>query len=302
MYTADGSSESKLLYPPATDRIVESVAISISTTIPRLLSISMCFGLMICVLVFATGSISGGNLNPAVTLSLLVAGKMSLLRAIAYIAAQCSGAVAGAAFARSLSPDLFDAVGGGANGIAPAIFNEWGGSLWAPLMGEMVGTGLLVFTVSAAADAGRERANKYVGALTPLMIGFSVMCAHVFLVPIDGCSINPARSLGSAVIAQKWETHWLFWVGPLAGGTIVGFVYDRIFYTGVNDGTAAAATQSLSLAAAGAGAGATPGMPGGPGGPGITLGVTAAFAAGSGGGMGGGGGGAGKAGGGAPHL
>ena len=76
----------------------------------------------------------------------------------------------------------------------------------------MLGTGLLVFTVCSAADVGREKNNKYTGALTPLVIGLAVLCAHLFLIPVDNCSINPARSFGSAVAfgdAVAWENHWV---------------------------------------------------------------------------------------------
>ena len=67
------------------------------------------------------------------------------------------------------------------------------------------------------------------------MIGFAVLVAHVALIPIDGCSINPARSLGSAVAINEWEDHWLFWVGPLLGGALAAVLYDQFFYTGVAD-------------------------------------------------------------------
>jgi hypothetical protein len=67
------------------------------------------------------------------------------------------------------------------------------------------------------------------------MIGFAVLVTHVALIPIDGCSINPARSLGSAVAINIWEDHWLFWLGPLLGGPLAAFLYDMFFYTGVAD-------------------------------------------------------------------
>lgn len=154
-----------------------------SFPIPRIVNISFVFGLMISVLVFATGSISGGNLNPAVTLSLTLTGKMSGLRAVCYIIAQCVGATLGSAFVYSLAPDLFDAAGGAANGLAasPTVTH------WTAVGAEMTGTALLLTTVSAAADVGREKNNKYQGALTPLIIGLAVMVAHLFLIPIDGC-------------------------------------------------------------------------------------------------------------------
>lgn len=193
---------------------VASVNVSVAYTVPRLLTLSFMFGLMICVLVFTTGSISGGNLNPAVTLALLLVGKMSYLRAVCYIVVQCAGAIVGAYYAFSMSPLLFKEVMGAANILNPAIGPKWGGSIWTALGGEMIGTALLVFTVCCAADVGRERSNRYVGALTPLMIGFAVLVGHLFLLPVDGCSLNPARSLGSAVAIGIWENHWVFWCVP----------------------------------------------------------------------------------------
>ena len=139
------------------------VTAGVTQSIARSMGVSMVFGLMICVLVFALGAISGGNLNPAVTLSLFLQGKMSLLRMACYIVAQCAGAIAGAYYARSLSPPIFKAVEGGRNELYSKVTNEWGGNLWSGLGAEICGTALLVFTVSAAADVGREQASKCVG-------------------------------------------------------------------------------------------------------------------------------------------
>jgi len=202
--------------------------LSMNYSITRFMSISLSFGLTLCALVFATGAISGANMNPAVSVSLWLTGKMSALRCFFYIIMQCTGAVFGSFFARSVSPTLFAAVGGAANVIKsdPRI------GLGTVLGGEVIGTALLVFTISAAADAGRERSNRYVGALTPLMIGFSVTLVHFFLIPIDNCSINPARSLGSAVVQggkQTWSDHWVFWAGPLVGGPFSALLYEFVF-------------------------------------------------------------------------
>ncbi len=196
--------------------------------------LAMVFGFMICILVFSTGAISGGNLNPAVTTALYLSGKMSALRWMSYMVAQCLGAVAGAAWARSLSPSLFNAVGGAINTEGNAVWI----TSWTVIGGEMMGTALLVWSVVTAADAGREKANKYVGALTPVMIGLSVLIAHFFLIPIDGCSINPARSFGSVVVlylstgnASLWDDQWIFWVGPLVGGPTSALIYYYCFST-----------------------------------------------------------------------
>jgi aquaporin PIP len=184
------------------------------------------------VLVFSTGSISGGNLNPAVTLSLFVTRKMSLLRCVCYILAQCAGAVAGAMFVRSLSPGQFELMRGAANIVS--LKNRFF-TPWTAVGGEMLGTGLLVFTICAAADVGREKDNKYVGALTPLNIGFAVLVAHLALLNVDGCSINPARSFGSAVAGDQWENHYVFWVGPLVGGPVTAIMYELVFKAGRDD-------------------------------------------------------------------
>ena len=143
---------------PGTD--VLWVGAGVQQTVARQMAISLVFGFMICVLVFATGAISGGNINPAVTLSLFLQGKMSVLRMLLYILAQCGGAIMGAFYARSLSPFIFAQVEGGRNELLDRVKNEWGGNLWSSIGAEICGTALLVFTVSAAADAGREQAFK----------------------------------------------------------------------------------------------------------------------------------------------
>jgi MIP family channel proteins len=210
-YTHTEPASSRSLSDPAAPASVgqteaTSILLDLSFPMPRWLSISFTFGLMICVLVFSTGSISGGNINPAVTISLMITQKMSTFRASCYVVAQCIGAVVGSAFVKSLAPALFTAAGGAANAIntaSPFV------TTWTAIGGEFLGTGLLVFTVCAAADVGREKGNKYTGAMTPLMLGFAVLCAHLFLIPIDGCSINPARSFGSAVVQGSFKDHWV---------------------------------------------------------------------------------------------
>ena len=145
---------------PGTD--ILWVGAGVQQSVARQMVISCAFGFTICVLVFATGAISGGNINPAVTLSLFLQGKMSLLRMLLYIVAQCLGAITGAFYARSLSPFIFESVEGGRNELQERVKVEWGGNLWSALGAEICGTALLVFTVSAAADAGREQAFKCV--------------------------------------------------------------------------------------------------------------------------------------------
>ena len=107
----------------------------------RRLLLSFTFGFMICALVFSTGGISGGNINPAVTLSLYITRKISILRCLFYVAAQCAGAVAGSAFVYSLGRDRFNQLAGGTNNIN--FLDPYVGT-WTALGGEMMGTALLV--------------------------------------------------------------------------------------------------------------------------------------------------------------
>jgi aquaporin PIP len=155
---------------------------------------------------------------------------MSTFRAACYMVAQLCGATLGSLIVRSLAPTLFLAAGGGANGVASV--EDGNGvsrlSTWTVLGAEMLGTGVLVLTVCAAADVGREKNNKYQAALTPLMIGFAVTVAHLVLIPIDGCSVNPARSFGAALVAGAFPDHYLFWAGPMLGAALAAFVYTNL--------------------------------------------------------------------------
>ncbi|KAG5547638.1 hypothetical protein RHGRI_013360 [Rhododendron griersonianum] len=144
----------------------------------------------------------GGHINPAVTLGLLLARKVSLIRAVAYMVAQCLGAISGVGLVKAFMKHNYNALGGGANSIAPG-YNK-GTALGA----EIIGTFVLVYTVFLATDPKRSARDSHVPVLAPLPIGFAVFVVHLATIPITGTGINPARSLGAA---------WIFWVGPFVG-------------------------------------------------------------------------------------
>lgn len=85
---------------------------------------------------------------------------------------------------------------------------------------EVIMTFLLMFTVMAMIDPGRVS-----NGFAPLAIGLSIFIAHLIGIPFTGCGINPARSLGPAVVASKWDDHWVFWIGPLVGAGIAALLY-----------------------------------------------------------------------------
>ncbi len=225
--------------------------------------IANALGFMIGALVFSVGSISGANINPAVTLALAVTGKLSWFRAFCYAFAQCLGSVLGALVVRSLAPNLYFVAGGGVNAVVahPRI------GVWTVLGGEMLGTAILVLVVCAAADVGREAKSKYQGALTPLMIGLAVVVGHLFLIPVDGCSLNPARSFGPALAMEDFTNHWVFWVGPCLGGVLAALAYTNLFVGfqcgGLGGGEEGGASGAKGASAGGGGtrAGAANGQP-----------------------------------------
>ena len=169
---------------------------------------ALAFGLAITVLAFATGHISGGQLNPAVTFALACVGSLPVGQAVANTISQIVGAILGSALLDATIPDGNEG-SLGSNSINPGV--GYGNSL----CGEIVMTGVLVATVLETAVSKGNAISK---AFAPLAIGFAVFCAHAVLLPIDGCSINPARSLGPAIVSGTWPgTFWVFIVGPYLG-------------------------------------------------------------------------------------
>ncbi|KAL8552994.1 hypothetical protein ACS0TY_001607 [Phlomoides rotata] len=179
-----------------------------------LLGIAWAFGGMIFILVYCTAGISGGHINPAVTFGLFLARKVSLIRAVAYIVAQCLGAICGVGLVKAFMKTPYNRLGGGANIVAT------GYSTGTALGAEIIGTFVLVYTVFSATDPKRSARDSHIPVLAPLPIGFAVFMVHLATIPITGTGINPARSFGAAVIYNKkqvWDDHWIFWVGPFVG-------------------------------------------------------------------------------------
>ncbi|XP_027356426.1 uncharacterized protein LOC113865851 isoform X2 [Abrus precatorius] len=179
-----------------------------------LLGIAWAFGGMIFVLVYCTAGISGGHINPAVTFGLFLARKVSLIRAVLYMVAQCLGAICGVGLVKAFMKHPYNSLGGGANSVAP------GYNTGTALGAEIIGTFVLVYTVFSATDPKRSARDSHVPVLAPLPIGFAVFMVHLATIPITGTGINPARSFGAAVIynnGRVWDDHWIFWVGPFVG-------------------------------------------------------------------------------------
>ncbi|KAI3419461.1 Eukaryotic translation initiation factor 3 subunit F (eIF3f) (eIF-3-epsilon) [Psidium guajava] len=188
--------------------------------------IAWAFGGMIFALVYCTAGISGGHINPAVTFGLFLARKLSLTRAIFYMVMQCLGAICGAGVVKGFEKaSTYERLNGGANFVAPGYTKGDG------LGAEIVGTFVLVYTVFSATDAKRSARDSHVPILAPLPIGFAVFLVHLATIPITGTGINPARSLGAAIIFNKdrgWDDHWIFWVGPFIGAALAALYHQVV--------------------------------------------------------------------------
>ncbi|KAK4368162.1 hypothetical protein RND71_011954 [Anisodus tanguticus] len=197
-----------------------------------LLGIAWAFGGMIFILVYCTAGISGGHINPAVTFGLLLARKVSLIRAVAYMVVQCLGAICGVGIVKGIMKHDYNTHGGGANTVAV------GYSRGVALGAEIIGTFVLMYTVFSATDAKSKARDSHIPkfslfvcpqVLAPLPIGFSVFMVHLATIPITGTGINPARSFGAAVIyndKKAWDDHWIFWVGPFVGA-LAAYIYHQ---------------------------------------------------------------------------
>ena len=183
-----------------------------------LLGVALAHGLAIAVMVSATGAISGGQLNPAVTFGLLVGGQMDFKKSVAYWISQLAGATVAALLCKSLLSVA--AVSGGTPDIS-VVNNAPVVSIAQAITIEAVLTFFLVFVVyGSAVDA---RAPKIGG----LAIGLTVALDIMFGGPLTGAAMNPARTFGPALVSGHWNNHVVYWVGPLIGGGVAGLIYGR---------------------------------------------------------------------------
>uniref|UniRef100_A0A3Q1K1Y2 Aquaporin 14 n=1 Tax=Anabas testudineus TaxID=64144 RepID=A0A3Q1K1Y2_ANATE len=175
-------------------------------------------GVVVVALGHCFGEISGAQMNPAVTLSLLATRRLDVLRALVYMAAQCVGASLGAG-ALYLALPLKTTADHFVNRV-PIELNA------AQALGtEVLCTFQLVLTVFSVEDQ-RRRESPEPGNLA---IGLAHTAGVLIGARFSGASMNPARSLGPAIITGFWENHWLYWVGPVLGGVLAGVSHEFFF-------------------------------------------------------------------------
>ena len=194
------------------------------------LGVALAHGLTIAAMVSATAAISGGHLNPAVTIGLLLARKIDGPNALGYIIAQCLGGVAAAGALAVIIPQRVRAVGFGTPNLADglAAVNEVTNiQAINPLQGIMIEAILTFFLVFVIYGTAVDRRAPKVGGL---FIGLTVTLDILMGGPLTGAAMNPARHLGPALFAggENITNIWIYWVGPVLGGVLAALLYRHV--------------------------------------------------------------------------
>jgi len=197
---------------------------------------ALSFGLALMVFAASFGHISGVHFNPSVTIGVLIAGEMQAVMAILYAVMQLLGGIAAGGILRLVLPTrTYAACRGGATFLAKsAVFNETATSasvnhannvgIWQGIIIEFIVTFVLVTVILMVALDTKSKTG-----LAPLLIGFALAVNILAIGAYTGGSLNPARSLGPAIFANEWEHHYVYWIGPLVGAIVAGFLYRTVW-------------------------------------------------------------------------
>lgn len=188
---------------------------------------ALAFGLVIVAMAYSIGNISGCHINPAVSLGVLISGGMSFGEFVSYVTAQVAGAFAGSGILAAVFTlgNVTDKTGGfGANGLAGV-----NGSAAAGLIVEAVLT--FVFVLAILGVTSKKAGH---GSFAGIVIGLTLVLVHILGIGLTGTSVNPARSIGPAVVAAiagngaPLSQLWVFIAGPFAGSAIAALVYKAL--------------------------------------------------------------------------
>lgn len=185
---------------------------------------ALAFGLTIVGMAYCVGNISGCHINPAVSLGVLISGGIKVKEFAGYVVSQCLGAFAGAGLLAAIftSGNVTDMTGGfGSNGLGGV-----NGSCVAGILVEVVLTFVFVLTILGVTS---KKAGH--GSFGGVVIGFTLVLVHILGIGLTGTSVNPARSLGPAIVAamngntEPLSVVWVFLLAPLVGAALAAGVY-----------------------------------------------------------------------------
>ncbi|AUS05797.1 aquaporin Z [Pseudotamlana carrageenivorans] len=188
--------------------------------------VALAFGLTVLTMAYAVGHISGGHFNPAVSFGLWAGGKFDAKDLFGYIIAQVLGGIvaAGALFIIVTGKSDFETIGGFASNGYGSL-SPGGYSMMSGFIAEFL---LTMFFLLIILGSTNERAPK---GFAPIAIGLGLTLIHLISIPITNTSVNPARSTSQALFAggAYISQLWLFWLAPIAGALVAGFVHKALF-------------------------------------------------------------------------
>jgi len=182
------------------------------------LAVALTFGLAIVATAYVIGDVSGCHINPAVSLAMLIQKKLSASEFLGYVVAQLAGALAGAGLLKMLIclgiNDLTGALG--SNGVANA------GGIGGALLVEVILTFIFIFTILGVTS------SKDKGSVAGIVIGLTLTFVHIVGIPLTGTSVNPARSIGPALLAggDALNSVWVFVLAPFVGAVLAAVVFN----------------------------------------------------------------------------
>ncbi|MDJ0845946.1 aquaporin Z [Crocosphaera sp.] len=196
--------------------------------------VSLAFGLTVLTMAYAVGHISGGHFNPAVSFGLLAGKRFSGSDLLPYIVAQVLGAIAAGAILLLIASGNPDFILSDPSNPTPLATNGYGShspggyGLFSALVTEIVMTFMFLLIIMGATD------RLAPGGFGPVAIGLGLTLIHLISIPVTNTSVNPARSTGVALFCGNVELIaqlWLFWLAPIIGGVLGGWVYATFFET-----------------------------------------------------------------------
>jgi MIP family channel proteins len=204
--------------------ILSVVVFGDGLTIESILMISLGHGVVIALMVYAFGHVSGAHINPAVTIPMMITKKISVADGIGYIIFQVIGAIIATLSLMAILPEIGKPVLWGGHGGPSELLNH---SIMSGFVVEVILTFFLVLVIFMTVVHKKAPKSIY-GA----SIGGMVFLLHLVGVPLTGASMNPARSLAPAIAtgdAGLLEIQWLYWVAPIIGGIIAGVIMNYVF-------------------------------------------------------------------------
>ncbi len=201
--------------------ILSVAAFGDGLSVESIIMISLAHGAVIGLMVYAFGHVSGAHINPAVTIPMIITRRIGIIDGIGYIVFQIIGGIAAAFSLKTILPEIGARVNFGVQGGPSDLLN---GNSMSGLGVEIILTFFLLTVIFMTAVH-----KKAAAGIHGISIGGMVFLLHLVGVPLTGASMNPARTLGPAIVSGFWEFHWLYWVGPIIGGIIGGLIMNYVF-------------------------------------------------------------------------